>query len=132
MKSEARISKNSQLCGRRFRYSDFVIPSDFVIRHSDLRIAFCSTKRSVSGLARAAGGGSVHGQENAVLCPGGSSLTMRVVGPDCAERIVARKWNGRLITCRKPGNIPVAGRSGAGEIAECHSLPVARVKTQEH
>src|SRR5436190_19390407 len=27
--------EDSQLCGRRFRHSDFVIPSDFVIRHSD-------------------------------------------------------------------------------------------------
>ena len=30
--------ENSQLCSRRFRHSDFVIPSDFVIRHSDLRM----------------------------------------------------------------------------------------------
>src|SRR5437867_859316 len=28
--------ESSQLCGRRIRHSDFVIPSDFVIRHSDL------------------------------------------------------------------------------------------------
>jgi hypothetical protein len=48
--------ENSQWCGRRFRHSDFVIPSDFVIRHSALRIAVCSIKRPVSGLARAAGG----------------------------------------------------------------------------
>src|SRR6266511_902420 len=54
--------KNSQLCGRRFRHSDFVIPSDFVIRHSDLRIAVCSNKRPVSGLVRAAGAGWVHGE----------------------------------------------------------------------
>src|SRR6266508_5894173 len=51
--------ENSQLCGRRFRHSDFVIPSDFLIRHSDLRIAVGSIKRPVSGLVRAAGGGSV-------------------------------------------------------------------------
>src|SRR5207245_5833837 len=57
------MSKNSQLYGRRFRYSDFVIPSDFVIRHSDLRIAVCSIKRPVSGLVRAAVGGSVHGKD---------------------------------------------------------------------
>jgi hypothetical protein len=57
-KSEARMSKNSQLCGRRFRHSDFVIPSDFVIRHSDLRIAVCSIKRPVSGLVRAGWVGS--------------------------------------------------------------------------
>src|SRR3989442_1220029 len=50
--------ENSQLCGRRFRHSDLVIPSDFVIRHSDLRIAVCSIKRPVSGLVRAAGGGN--------------------------------------------------------------------------
>src|SRR5437667_11659439 len=40
----------------------FVITSDFVIRHSDLRIAVCSIKRPVSGLVRAAGGGSLHGE----------------------------------------------------------------------
>src|SRR5882724_8421235 len=55
------MSKNSQLCGRRFRHSDFVIPSDFVIRHSDLRIAVCSIKSPVSGLVGGVGGGSVHG-----------------------------------------------------------------------
>src|SRR5437773_12255792 len=54
--------ENPQLCGRRFRHSDFVIPSDFVIRHSDLRIVVCSIKRPVSGLVSAAGGGSVHGR----------------------------------------------------------------------
>src|SRR5438874_5107936 len=54
--------KNSQLCGRRFRHSDFVITSDFVIRHSDLRIAVCAIKRPVSGLVRAAGGGSLQGE----------------------------------------------------------------------
>ena len=54
--------ENSQLCFRRFRHSDFLIPSDFVIRHSDLRIAVCSIKRSVSGLVRTAVGGSVHGK----------------------------------------------------------------------
>src|SRR6266699_3600091 len=53
--------ENSQLYGRRFRHSDFVIPSDFVIRHSDLRIAVWSIKRPVSGLVRAAGSGSAHG-----------------------------------------------------------------------
>src|SRR5207253_6731264 len=37
-KSEARMSNCSELCGRRFRHSDFVIPSDFVIRHSGLKI----------------------------------------------------------------------------------------------
>jgi len=51
------MSKNSQLCGRRFHHLDFVIPSDFVIRHSDLRIAVFSIKRPVSGLVRAAGVG---------------------------------------------------------------------------
>ena len=56
------MSKNSQLCGRRFRHSDFVIPSDFVIRHLDLRIAVCSIKRPVSGLVRAAGDGSDSGK----------------------------------------------------------------------
>jgi len=35
--------------GRRFLHSDFVIPSDFVIRHSDLRILVCSIKRPVQG-----------------------------------------------------------------------------------
>jgi len=54
--------ENSQLCGPRFRHSDFIIPSDFVIRHSDLRIAVCSMRRPVIGLARAAGGGLVHGK----------------------------------------------------------------------
>src|SRR6266478_607873 len=29
------MSKSTQLCGHRFRHSDFVIPSDFVIRHLD-------------------------------------------------------------------------------------------------
>ena len=43
------MSKNSQLCGRRSRHSDFVIPSDFVIRHSDLSIEVCSIKRPVTG-----------------------------------------------------------------------------------
>src|SRR6266516_4158981 len=61
MKSEARMSKDSQWCVRRFRHSDFVIPSDFVLRHSDLRIAVCSIKRPVRGLVRAGAGGSVHG-----------------------------------------------------------------------
>src|SRR5207249_8153999 len=37
-KSEARMSNWSALCGRRFRHSDLVIPSDFVICHSGLRI----------------------------------------------------------------------------------------------
>ena len=32
------MSKDSQWCFRRFRHSDIVIPSDFVIRHSDLRM----------------------------------------------------------------------------------------------
>src|SRR5205085_5859567 len=32
------MSKCSQLCGGRFRHSDFVIPSDSDIRHSGLRI----------------------------------------------------------------------------------------------
>ena len=31
------MSKSSVLRARRFRHWDFVIPSDFVIRHSDLR-----------------------------------------------------------------------------------------------
>src|SRR6266571_8359150 len=56
------MSKDSQWCVRRFRHSDFVTPSDFVIRHSDLRIAVCSIKRPVRGRVRAAGGGSVHGK----------------------------------------------------------------------
>jgi len=38
-KAEARMSKTSELRHRQFRDSDFVIPSDFVIRHSDLRSA---------------------------------------------------------------------------------------------
>src|SRR6266545_1448182 len=32
------MSKYSELCGRRFRHSDLVIPSDFAIGHSGLRI----------------------------------------------------------------------------------------------
>src|SRR6266568_137409 len=59
--------ENSQLYGRRFQHSDFVIPSDFVIRHSDLRIAVCSIKRPVSGLVRSAGGGLVHGESGVSL-----------------------------------------------------------------
>ena len=35
MKSEAGMSKCSELCDRRFRHSDLVIPSDLVICHSD-------------------------------------------------------------------------------------------------
>src|SRR5437773_5203506 len=37
------MSKGSELCYRWFRHSDFVIPSDFVIRHSGLRIMGNST-----------------------------------------------------------------------------------------
>src|SRR5438876_776099 len=59
------MSKNSQLCGRRFRHSDFDIPSDFDIRHSDSRIAVCSIKRPVSGVVR--GAGSVHGSVPSTL-----------------------------------------------------------------
>jgi len=33
-KLEDQMSKISELCARRFRHSGFVIPSDFVIRHS--------------------------------------------------------------------------------------------------
>src|SRR6184192_2092799 len=40
-KSEARMLKCSELGGGRFRHSDLVIPSDFVIRHSGLRIGIC-------------------------------------------------------------------------------------------
>src|SRR5437867_4866382 len=36
------MSKGFQLCGCWFRHWDFVIPPDFVIRHSDLAIAVCS------------------------------------------------------------------------------------------
>src|SRR5580765_3369970 len=61
-KSEARMSKNSQLCGRRFHHSDFVILSDFVLRPSDLRIAVCSIKRPVSGLVKGVEVVSVHGE----------------------------------------------------------------------
>src|SRR5947199_1434458 len=60
MKSESRMSKVSQLCCRRFR------PSDFVIRHSDLRIAVSSIKRPVSGLVRAVWDGSVRESFHAI------------------------------------------------------------------
>jgi len=30
------MSKGALVCARQIRHSDFVIPSDFVIRHSDL------------------------------------------------------------------------------------------------
>src|SRR5881396_243240 len=46
MKSEARMSKCSELCNRWFRHSDFVIPSDFVICHSDLRITVCLIQKA--------------------------------------------------------------------------------------
>src|SRR6266511_4355620 len=39
-KSEARMSKCFELCNRRFRYSDFVI------RHSGLRITVCSIQKA--------------------------------------------------------------------------------------
>jgi len=32
------MSKGALVCDRLFRHSDFGIPSDFVIRHSDLEI----------------------------------------------------------------------------------------------
>src|SRR5437764_15479239 len=48
MKSEARMSLCVELCGGRFRHLDLVIPSDFVIRHSCLRI-------TVHGLVPACG-----------------------------------------------------------------------------
>src|SRR6266571_4522768 len=54
--------RKTHLCGGRFRHSDFVIPSDFVICYSDLRIAVCSIKRPVRGLVRAGVSGSVHGK----------------------------------------------------------------------
>src|SRR5437773_1507141 len=40
------MSKCSELCNRWFRHSDFVIPSDFVIRHSDLRITVCLIEKA--------------------------------------------------------------------------------------
>ena len=33
------MSKSDQVCDRRISHSDFGIPSDFVIRHSDLKSA---------------------------------------------------------------------------------------------
>src|SRR5256885_2117204 len=38
MKSEVRKPSDAQKCDWRFRHLDFDIPSDFVIRHSGLRI----------------------------------------------------------------------------------------------
>src|SRR5213082_2868204 len=55
-KSEARISKCSLWCDRWFRHSDFVIPSDFIIRHSGLRITaalFRNGRRSVQNSVHA-------------------------------------------------------------------------------
>src|SRR5881397_851421 len=40
------MAKCSRLCDRLFRHSDFVIPSDFVIRHSGFRIAVCSIQKA--------------------------------------------------------------------------------------
>src|SRR5437016_14008266 len=54
-KSEARMSKSTQLCARRFRYSDFVIPSDFVIGHSSLGITVASIQKSGQRAARTRG-----------------------------------------------------------------------------
>src|SRR5216117_253067 len=41
--------ENSQLCSRRFRHSDFVIPSDFVIRHSSFGFENCSLFNKKAG-----------------------------------------------------------------------------------
>ena len=40
-KSKAQMSKCSELCGRRFRHSDLVVLSDFVIRHSGFNTVSC-------------------------------------------------------------------------------------------
>src|SRR6266516_4228961 len=88
--------ENSQLSGRRFRHSNFVIPSDFVICHSDLRIAVCSIKEPVSGLVRAAGGASVHGVEEYTLRP----LSLLLSRLRRVERVKVRapqNWPGRRI-----------------------------------
>src|SRR6266704_4775723 len=82
------MSKDSQWCVRRFRHSDFVIPSDFVIRHSDLRIAICSIKRPVRGLVRAAGGGSVHGKSGVSL----RSLKNRSIKEHHMQKITPFLW----------------------------------------
>src|SRR5438132_7598929 len=110
-KSEARSLKNSQLYGRRFRHSDFVIPSDFVIRHSDLRIAVCSIKRPVSGLVRAAGGGSVHGKPPFVF-----SACIGTINPPLTP---PRRGTDRTRTnsCSPPGR----GRGWVGSWRESNS-----------
>src|SRR5207247_692625 len=80
--------ENSQFCGRQFRHSDFVIPSDFVIRHSDLRIAVCSIKRPVSGLARAAVG-IAHASNAGRLIPPARRFWLFFRPPNPARRGVA-------------------------------------------
>src|SRR6266571_9524574 len=80
--------ENSQLYGRRFQHSDFVIPSDFLIRHSDLRIAVCSIKRPVSGLVRSAGGGLVHGESGVFL----RSLKNQSIKENHMQKITPFLW----------------------------------------
>src|SRR5439155_11593022 len=54
--------ENSQLCSRRFRHSDFVIPSDFVIRHSDLRMTVSPIQQTGQRTGESGLGGAVHGK----------------------------------------------------------------------